>query len=78
MIMGMEKNENEVFVCPVSRFFSDLEKLAGKDSSFIRHLSQSRIEFLKAVRSLIDERIEGFEKRASKKGKKKVTKIKVE
>ena len=76
--MGKEKNENEVFVCPVGRFFSDLEKLSGKRSEFVKHLSQSRIEFLKAIRSLVDERIEGLEKKASKKDKKKGTKIKVE
>ncbi len=76
--MVKEKNENEVFVCPVGRFFSDLEKFSWKRPAFIKHLSQSRIEFLKAIRSLVDERIEGLENKASKKDKKKVTKIKVE
>jgi hypothetical protein len=76
--MGKEKNESEMFVCPVGRFFSDLEKLSGKKSEFVRHLSQSRIEFLKAIRSLIDEKIEGLENKIEKKGKKKATKIKVE
>jgi len=76
--MDKEKNETEVFVCPVARFFSDLGKLSGKRSEFAKHLSQSRIEFLKAIRSLVDERIEGLENKTSKKGKKKVTKIKVE
>ena len=76
--MGKEKNENEVFVCPIARFFSDLEKLSGKRSDFAKHLSQSRIEFLKAIRSLVDERIAGLENKTSKRGKKKVTKIKVE
>jgi hypothetical protein len=78
MNMGKEKDENEVFVCPVARFFSDLEKLSGKRSGFAKHLSQSRIEFLKAIRSLVDEKIEGLENKPSKKGKKKITKIKVE
>jgi len=76
--MDKEKNENEIFICPVSRFFSEIGKLSGRGSKFTEHLSQSRLEFLKAIRSLVDERIEGIEKKASKKGKKKVTKIKVE
>lgn len=75
--MGKEKNESEVFVCPVGRFFSDLEKLSGKRSLFTKHLSQSRIEFLKAIRSLVDEGIETLEKKASKRDK-KMTKIKVD
>ncbi len=65
-------------MCPVGRFFSDLDKLSGMKSEFVKHLSQSLIEFLKAIRSLVDERIVGLEKKASKKDKKKVTKIKVE
>lgn len=76
--MDKGKNENEIFICPVSRFFSELGKLSGRGSKFTEHLSQSRIEFLRAIRSLVDERIEGLEKKTSKKGKKKVTKIKVE
>jgi hypothetical protein len=77
--MNMDKEkENERFVCPVGRFFSDLEKLSGKKSDFVKHLSQSRIEFLKAIRSLVDEKIESLENKTAKKSKKKGTKIKVE
>ena len=54
-----------------------MEKITGKKSKFFEHMTQSRVEFLKAVRSLVDERIEGLEKKAAK-GKKKMTKIKVE
>jgi hypothetical protein len=76
--MGKEKTENEVVVCPVGKFFLDLEKRSGKRSQFNKHLSQSRIEFLKAIRSLVDERIEDLEKKASKKEKEKMTRIEVE
>lgn len=76
--MGKKRNENDVLLCPVGKFFLDLEKVTGKKSKFFEHLSQSRIEFLKAIRSLVDERIEGLEKMASNKSKKKMTRIKVE
>ena len=51
-------------------------KTVGKDSEFFNHFSKSRVEFLKAVRSLIDEKIEKVEKKGTK--KKKATKITVE
>ena len=57
----------------------ELEKKAlGKKSKFREHINRSRIEFLKAIRSLLDERIEELEKGPSRRGEKKVTKIKVE
>lgn len=77
--MGKEKrHEEEMVVCPVGRFFLDLERMSGKKSEFFEHMNKSRIEFLKAIRSIVDDRIEDLEKKESKKGKKKMTKIKVE
>jgi len=74
-----KKAEQEVYLCPVGRFFSELERKGlGKKSKFREHLTRSRIEFLRAIRSLVDERIEELEKGPSKKGAKKVTKIEVE
>jgi hypothetical protein len=78
MIMVKEKDKREVVMCPVGRFFSDLEKGSWQKSEFFQHLNQSRIEFLKAIRSLVDERIESLEKKRSPKAGKKMTKIKVE
>jgi hypothetical protein len=81
MIMGKGKNEKEIkemVLCPVGKFFSDLQNASGKKSKFFEHLTQSRVEFLKAIKSLVDERIEDLEKRVSHKAKKKMTKIKVE
>ena len=72
-----EQNEKEMAFCPVGRFFSDLEKVYGQKSKFFKHLNQSRIEFLRAIGSLVDERIEDLEKKDSSKGPKKMTKIKV-
>ena len=75
--MVKERHKEEMLYCPVGRFFSDLEKVSGRKSKFFEHLNQSRIEFLRAIRSLVDERIEGLEKKGAKKAK-KMTKIKVE
>ncbi len=75
--MSKKKNQEESFYCPVGRFLGDLERVFEK-TEFRTHLRQSRIEFLKAVRSLVDEKIERLEKKSSSEVKKKMTKIKVE
>lgn len=75
--MSKKKNEEETVLCPVCRFFSDLERASEGKADFFKHLDNSRIEFLKAVRSLVDGRIEAIEKREDK-TKKKAAKIKVE
>jgi len=75
--MGEDKrHEEEMVLCPVGRFFMDLERAAGKKSKFLEHLGKSRMEFLKAVRSLVDEKIQDLEKKET--GKKNITKIEVE
>lgn len=76
--MARKNNEEVSFSCPVGSFFSDMEKTFGKKSKFFEHLGRSQAEFFKAVRSLIDERIEGLEKKGTAEAGKKSTKIKVE
>jgi hypothetical protein len=77
--MAKEKNNEEVVLCPVGRFFLDLEEGFGKQSEFFEHLQRSRVEFLKGIRSLVDERIGKLEKKKpSRSRKKKKTKIEVE
>jgi hypothetical protein len=76
--MEMEKQRNEVFTCPVARFFMDLGKKHEGRSEFVGHLRNSRVEFLKAIRSLIDEGISRMEKDSEGKGGKKAEKIEVE
>lgn len=76
--MADEKNKKEAVTCPVCRFFMDLERLAGAKYEFLTHLNNSRIEFLKGVRSLLDEGIEHLEKKGASKPKKKMSRIKVE
>ena len=75
--MAREKTNQETQSCPVARIFSELEKAYSRKSTFFNHLHQSQIEFLKAIRSLVDDRLNELEKK-SEKGKKKTTKIKVE
>jgi hypothetical protein len=69
--------ERETFICPVGRFFSELERCGGRTSAFQEHLKKSRIEFLKAIRSLVEEGIERMEKQGGEKGR-KATRIDVE
>ncbi|RLB37617.1 MAG: hypothetical protein DRH12_14075 [Deltaproteobacteria bacterium] len=78
--MAKGKTADEIYyLCPVGKFFSELEKRGlGKQSKFREHIDRARVEFLKAIRSLLDERIDELEKRSPKRSGKKVTKIKVE
>ena len=64
--------------CPVGAIYRDLEKNFGKKSNFLNHITQSRIEVLKAIRSLVDERIENLDKRKSQTGSKKMKNIRVQ
>ena len=64
-------------ICPVGKFFMDLENVFGKKTDFLKHMTQSRIEFFKAMRSLLDEHIDDLEKKKTPKKRKRVTKIKV-
>ena len=76
--MPRDKTKDLKYGCPVGDFFSNLEKAFGKDSDFLKHMRQSRIEFLKAVRSFVDHRIADLEKKKSSTAKKKMDKIEVE
>jgi hypothetical protein len=76
--MAEKKNKETMVVCPVGKFFMELEDVMGKKSKFFDHMTRSRIEFLKGIRSLLDERIDYYEKKGSKKAGKKMTKIRVD
>jgi hypothetical protein len=78
MAKAKSKDKEERISCPVGRFFSDLEKASGNKSLVLEHLSRSKLEFLKAVKYLVDDKIEDLEEKGSAKGKKRATKIKVE
>ncbi len=74
--MAEKKLEEEMRYCPVARFFSGLEKVCVRKSTFFERLNSSHIEFLKAIRSRLDRRIDSLEKAIPKRGK-KMSKIKV-
>ncbi|HIJ20922.1 MAG TPA: hypothetical protein HPP58_07735 [Deltaproteobacteria bacterium] len=78
--MARKRNvdENEKSSCPVGKFFKGLEKMSGKKPEFMKHLRQSRLEFLKAVKCLVDAGIEHLEKKNDPASRKKAVKIKVE
>jgi len=75
--MAKERHKEEMMYCPVGKFFWDMQKSYRKRSKFFDHLDQSRVEFLKAIRSLVDERIADIEKKGAARAK-RATKIKVE
>jgi len=72
------KHRDDVVLCPVGRFFSDIEKASGKRFEFFEHMKKSRIEFLKGIRSLVDDRIAQIEKKEKAGHKKKATRVTVE
>lgn len=77
--MPKKTEKEEGMICPVGRFFASLERAGAKRSKFFEHVDNSRVEFLKAIRSLVDERIKDIEKKASgSKTGKKATKVEVE
>ena len=77
-IMVEKKGKEKNTICPVGTFFADLEKSFGKKSPFYKHMNRSKIEFLKGLKSLLDERIQRLEKKGSPKSSAKMTKVKVE
>ena len=75
--MAAKKSEPQMAICPVGKFFMDLENVFGRGTDFFKHMTQSRLEFFKAMRSLLDERIDTLEKQSAPRKKKRMTKIKV-
>ncbi|WDN87502.1 hypothetical protein BuS5_00470 [Desulfosarcina sp. BuS5] len=76
--MDKEKNKKEMELCPIGKFYFDFGKAFGKKSKFYEHMTRSRVEFFKGIRSLVDAKIEVLEKKASAGDKKEMTRIKVE
>ena len=65
--------ERNTCCCPFCLSSRMVEEAKEQYSGFFTHLRQARIEVLRALRTLIDERISSLEEH-----KKKVTKVKVE
>jgi hypothetical protein len=76
--MNQSKEREGHFICPVGKLFSEIDRISRRDSEFMKHMKIARIEFLKAIRSIIDEKIQSLEKNIRTKTKKKATRIEVE
>lgn len=74
----MERKDDDIFVCPVARFFHDIAGICSKESGFKSHMKKSRIEFLKAIKSLVEEGIERIESRQQGDSENRAEKIEVE
>ncbi|MGQ9485243.1 MAG: hypothetical protein ACUVSA_09825 [Desulfosoma sp.] len=74
-----QRSEGARCHCPMCRMMDAVAGAKVPGKSFWDHLTNARIEVLRAVRSLIDERIDHLEKKKSDKGhEKKATPISVE
>ena len=69
--MARSKNREKTTGCPAACLFRDIEKALGEKTKFDDHMTQSKIEILKGIRSLLDEKIEQMNQKDSTKGKKK-------
>lgn len=78
MAKAKQEEKRAEIMCPIGRFFSRLEQASRTRSKFKEHLYRSRIEFLRALKCLIDERIEDLEKKETHPGQKRSTRITVE
>jgi hypothetical protein len=58
-------------LCPLGKIFQGLEELSKNAPEFRKHLDRSRLELLKAVKTLVDSKIKSLEKRNTT-GKRKV------
>jgi hypothetical protein len=76
--MPGKNNREEICNCPVGTFFRDVERTCGEKSNFLDHITQSRIEVLKAIRSLVDERIESLGPKKTKTTHRKMKDIRVD
>ncbi|SMC16706.1 hypothetical protein SAMN02746041_00143 [Desulfacinum hydrothermale DSM 13146] len=75
---GSEHSESPRCHCPMCRMMDALGGAKHRGGPFWDHWTNARIEVLRAMRSLIDERIDHLEKKKSGGKEKKATKIQVE
>jgi hypothetical protein len=73
-----KKNAAPPAGCPVGRLLQDFDRTFGESSAFGTHLRNAQLEFLKAVRTFIDERIATMETPAPPKRSKRMTKVTID
>jgi hypothetical protein len=78
--MGGKKTEacHDKSSWPLGKIFKGLEDLSKNAPEFKKHLDRSRLELLKAVKTLVDSRIKTLEKKRSPEKKKVARKITIE
>lgn len=64
-------------VCPVCDILGYFRDVSERNSPFLKHMNNARIEFLEGIKSLIDARIDTLKKGPGSK-KSKLSKINVE
>jgi hypothetical protein len=64
--MSEEHDHKHCVCCEANDAISRVLKMMGSSEEVSGHFRQSRIEFLKGVRALLDERIEHLDKSATK------------
>jgi hypothetical protein len=76
---GRDAGRHGECYCPVCTMGRIIRVTRKRHRSFFEHISNARMEVLRAVRSLVDEKIDSIEKRkASEERKGSATKIEVE
>ncbi len=63
--------------CPIGELISQVWATFGAESEFRRHMRNSKIELLKAIRSIIDKKIEDLEKHSTA-SKKRACKVEID
>ena len=69
-------NDAKDFYCPIGKFFASLEGLSKGCEDARSHFINSKIEFLKAIKSLIDHKIDDLETK-KRRPKKRAEKIEI-
>ena len=78
--MGRKKTDacDEKTLCPLGKIFQGFEDLSKNAPEFKKHLDRSRLELLKAVKTLVDSKIKNLEKKNTTGKKKTARKITIE
>jgi hypothetical protein len=65
-------------LCPLGKVFQGLENLSRNAPEFREHLGRSGLELLKAIKALVDAKIDTLEKKKSPEKRKVAKKITIE
>ncbi len=65
-------------LCPLGKLFQGLENLTRNAPEFREHLGRSGLELLKAIKALVDAKIDTLEKKNSSEKRKVAKKITIE